>query len=75
MLAFPTISESLHADLLSAIWIILLYLLVVAVCTTQLGRLGDIYGRSRMLRECGHRTGRRACPCTGRAGFPRCTPG
>jgi EmrB/QacA subfamily drug resistance transporter len=28
---------------------ILIYLLVVAVCTTQLGRLGDIYGRSRMF--------------------------
>ena len=25
------------------------YLLVVAVCTTQLGRIGDIYGRSRMF--------------------------
>ncbi|HVN65517.1 MAG TPA: MFS transporter [Methanomicrobiales archaeon] len=49
LLAFPTISESLHADLLSTLWIILVYLLVVAVCTTQLGRLGDLYGRSRMF--------------------------
>jgi EmrB/QacA subfamily drug resistance transporter len=49
ILAFPTISESLHADLLSTLWIILVYLLVVAVCTTQLGRLGDLYGRSRMF--------------------------
>jgi EmrB/QacA subfamily drug resistance transporter len=49
ILAFPTISQSLHADMLSTIWIILIYLLVVAVCTTQLGRLGDIYGRSRMF--------------------------
>jgi EmrB/QacA subfamily drug resistance transporter len=49
ILAFPTISQSLHADLLSTLWIILIYLLVVAVCTTQLGRLGDIYGRSRMF--------------------------
>jgi MFS family permease len=49
ILAFPTISESLHADMLTTIWIILIYLLVVAVCTTQLGRLGDIYGRSRMF--------------------------
>lgn len=49
ILAFPTIAESLHADMLSTIWIILIYLLVVAVCTTQLGRLGDIYGRSRMF--------------------------
>ncbi len=49
ILAFPTISHSLHSDLLTTIWIILMYLLVVAVCTTQLGRLGDIYGRSRMF--------------------------
>ena len=49
ILAFPTISQNLHADLLSTLWIILIYLLVVAVCTTQLGRLGDIYGRSRMF--------------------------
>ena len=49
ILAFPTISTSLHADLLSTLWIILIYLLVVAVCTTQFGRLGDIYGRSRMF--------------------------
>jgi EmrB/QacA subfamily drug resistance transporter len=49
ILAFPTISQNLHADMLSTIWIILIYLLVVAVCTTQLGRIGDLYGRSRMF--------------------------
>jgi EmrB/QacA subfamily drug resistance transporter len=49
ILAFPTISASLHADLVTTLWVILIYLLVVAVCTTQLGRLGDIYGRSRMF--------------------------
>jgi EmrB/QacA subfamily drug resistance transporter len=49
LLAFPTITDSLHADLVTSIWIILAYLLVIAVTTTQLGRLGDIYGRSRMF--------------------------
>jgi EmrB/QacA subfamily drug resistance transporter len=49
ILAFPTISEHLNSTLVSTLWIILIYLLVVAVCTTQLGRLGDIYGRSRMF--------------------------
>jgi len=49
ILAFPTISESLHADLVTTLWIILIYLLVVAVCTTQFGRLGDSYGRSRLF--------------------------
>jgi EmrB/QacA subfamily drug resistance transporter len=49
ILAFPTISQNLHSDLVTTLWIILIYLLVVAVCTTQLGRLGDSYGRSRMF--------------------------
>jgi EmrB/QacA subfamily drug resistance transporter len=49
ILAFPTISDSLHASFISTLWVILIYLLVVAVCTTQLGRIGDIYGRSRMF--------------------------
>jgi EmrB/QacA subfamily drug resistance transporter len=49
ILAFPTISEQLHSDLITTLWIILIYLLVVAITTTQLGRLGDIFGRSRMF--------------------------
>jgi EmrB/QacA subfamily drug resistance transporter len=49
LLAFPSITRSLHADFLTSIWIILAYLLIIAVTTTQLGRLGDIYGRSRMF--------------------------
>jgi EmrB/QacA subfamily drug resistance transporter len=49
ILAFPTIAEALHSDLITTLWIILIYLLVVAVTTTQLGRIGDIYGRSRMF--------------------------
>ena len=49
ILAFPTIADSFHSDLISTLWVILIYLLVVAVTTTQLGRIGDIYGRSRMF--------------------------
>jgi EmrB/QacA subfamily drug resistance transporter len=49
ILAFPTISGALHASFITTLWVILIYLLVVAVCTTQLGRIGDIYGRSRMF--------------------------
>ena len=49
ILAFPTISSSLHASFITTLWVILIYLLIVAVCTTQLGRIGDIYGRSRMF--------------------------
>jgi len=49
ILAFPTISAHLQSDLITTLWIILIYLLIVAITTTQLGRLGDIYGRSRMF--------------------------
>ncbi len=49
ILALPTMVQSLHSDLFTMIWVILIYLLVTAVLTTQLGRLGgDNYGRSRI---------------------------
>jgi MFS family permease len=49
LLAFPVISAELHSDFITSIWVILAYLLIIAVTTTQLGRLGDLYGRSRMF--------------------------
>jgi EmrB/QacA subfamily drug resistance transporter len=49
LLAFPTINDSLHSDLATSLWIILAYLLVIAVATTQMGRIGDIYGRSKIF--------------------------
>lgn len=49
ILAFPVIAERLHSDIATAIWVILIYLLITAVTTTPLGRVGDIYGRSRMF--------------------------
>jgi EmrB/QacA subfamily drug resistance transporter len=49
ILAFPSISASLHSDLVVTLWVIIIYLLVIAVTTTQLGRIGDIWGRSRMF--------------------------
>ncbi|AOL15515.1 MFS transporter [Sulfolobus sp. A20] len=48
ILAIPSIAQELHTDLYTIIWVIILYLLVIAVFTTQLGRIGDIYGRSRL---------------------------
>jgi len=47
ILAIPSIAQDLHTNLYIIIWVIIIYLLVIAVFTTQLGRLGDIYGRSR----------------------------
>ena len=49
LLAFPTINDKLHSNLSTSLWIILAYLLVLAVATTQMGRIGDIYGRSRIF--------------------------
>ena len=49
LLAFPVINDKLHSDLATSLWIILAYLLVLAVATTQMGRIGDIYGRSRIF--------------------------
>ena len=49
ILAFPVIAEKLNADLLTTMWVILIYLLIVAALTVQLGRLGDIFGRTRMF--------------------------
>src|SRR5208337_4111553 len=49
LLAFPAITDGLRSDFITTIWIILTYLLVIAVTTTQLGRIGDIYGRTKMF--------------------------
>lgn len=49
ILAFPTITQSLNSNLVDTIWIIIIYMLIAAVMTTPMGRIGDIYGRSRMF--------------------------
>ncbi len=49
LLAFPSITDGLHSSFITTIWIILTYLLVIAVTTTQLGRIGDIYGRTTVF--------------------------
>lgn len=48
VLALPHIQVALHADLSSVVWIIVSYLLVITLLSTQVGRLGDIFGRVRM---------------------------
>ncbi len=49
LLALPDITQALGANLSATIWTILIYLLVLTVVTTQFGRLGDLFGRSRMF--------------------------
>ena len=48
VLALPHIQRALHANLSSVVWIIVSYLLVITLLSTQVGRLGDIFGRVRM---------------------------
>jgi EmrB/QacA subfamily drug resistance transporter len=48
LLAFPTIAGDLNAGLATIVWTILIYLLIVSVLTTQMGRIGDLLGRSRI---------------------------
>ncbi|TRM79802.1 MFS transporter, partial [Sulfolobus sp. D5] len=45
LLALPTITVDLHTDLLSSIWILIAYLLVLSILSTQAGRIGDLNGR------------------------------
>ena len=49
LLAFPVINDSLNSNFVTSIWIILIYLLIISVTTTQMGRIGDIYGRSKIF--------------------------
>ena len=48
ILALPVIVEDLHTDFLTAMWVIILYIFIVLVLTTQLGRLGDRIGRGKI---------------------------
>jgi len=48
ILALPTITSSLRSSLGTIIWVILVYLLVTTILTTQFGRIGDIFGRARL---------------------------
>ncbi len=48
VLALPEIERGLHVPLTSVIWVVIGYLLVITLLATQVGRLGDMYGRVRM---------------------------
>ncbi len=50
LLALPAMTNALHTNLAGTIWVILAYLLTVTILATQLGRVGDIYGRGRMFK-------------------------
>ncbi|MDA8291084.1 MAG: MFS transporter [Actinomycetota bacterium] len=48
VLALPEIRRSLHIGLASVVWVVIGYLLVITLLSTQVGRLGDMFGRVRM---------------------------
>ena len=48
VLALPTIERDLNVSLTAVTWVVVGYLLVVTVLASQLGRLGDMFGRVRM---------------------------
>ena len=49
LLALPKINGALLTNFSSSIWVILIYLMVVAIFTTQLGSVGDSLGRGRIF--------------------------
>ncbi len=48
VLALPEIQRGLHVALSAVIWVIISFLLVITLLATQVGRLGDMFGRVRM---------------------------
>lgn len=49
VLALPTIDSSLNTTPINSVWIIMGYILVITVISTQVGKLGDNFGRARMF--------------------------
>ena len=48
VLALPEIQRSLHVALTDVVWVIISFLLVITLLSTQVGRFGDMFGRVRM---------------------------
>lgn len=48
ILALPEIRASLQVGFASVVWVVLGYLLVITLLATQVGKLGDMFGRVRM---------------------------
>jgi EmrB/QacA subfamily drug resistance transporter len=48
VLGLPVMIKDLHGDIVSMVWVIMAYVLVMTVFGAQVGKLGDMYGRVRM---------------------------
>ena len=71
VLALPEIQRSLHVALTDVVWVIISFLLVITLLATQVGRLGDMFGRVRMY-ETGLRGVRASARCCARWPGTRC---
>src|SRR5437764_9899310 len=47
--ALPDIQHALHTSVNSASWVLTAYLLSASIATPLIGRLGDMYGKERLL--------------------------
>ena len=48
VLGLPRMTLDLNCPLINMVWVIMAYLLVITILGTQVGRLGDMFGRVRM---------------------------
>ncbi len=48
LIAFPDIARELHADLVTMVWVIMIYILMGTALVLSLGRLSDMKGRKRL---------------------------
>jgi EmrB/QacA subfamily drug resistance transporter len=48
VLGLPVMLKDLNSGILSMIWVIMAYLLIITILGTQVGKLGDLFGRVRM---------------------------
>lgn len=48
ILGLPIMMKQLHSSLMDMVWVIMAYLLVLTILGTQVGKLGDMYGRITM---------------------------
>ncbi len=47
--ALPDIQHALDTSVNSVSWVLTVYLLSASICTPLIGRLGDMYGKARLL--------------------------
>jgi EmrB/QacA subfamily drug resistance transporter len=49
LIAFPSIARELHADLVTMVWVIMVYILMGTALVLSFGRLSDLKGRKRLF--------------------------